>query len=128
MREEVGEEAVCAGDSCRQLPEEGEAGVDEAALAHRGNEQTTLAVGFARIVHGQERRVVRIPRVGKVEAALLHPAVEVVDPDAVGRLEDGVLGLQQSGCRRLVGPMGPTTLLIQFLVLYCTMSVPPPRT
>src|SRR4051812_39461434 len=57
MIDQVGEESKGAGHARRQLPEERQAGVDEAALAVPGDEKAALARRLAGVAHGQRRLV-----------------------------------------------------------------------
>src|SRR3989442_12024312 len=91
-RKEVREEPICAGDAGRELPEEAQPGVHVCALAHRGDEQSTLERRLAGIVHLDERRVGGIPIVPEIQSPLLHPATPGVGPDFVWDVEHGAPG------------------------------------
>src|SRR6266550_6309775 len=69
-RQEVREEPIGAGDASRELSEEAQPGVHVCALAHRGDEQSTLERRLAGIVHLDERRVGGIPIVREIQSPL----------------------------------------------------------
>src|SRR5436190_7501882 len=56
-RYQIREQAISAGNSGRQLPEESETRVNEIAFAVLRDEQAALERRFARIAHGKNRRV-----------------------------------------------------------------------
>src|SRR4051812_10860102 len=76
-RHQVREQAVGSRHASGQLAEEGQARVDERALAVPGGQEGAGQRLLAGIVHGQHRLVLRIPLAGEVQAALLNPAREV---------------------------------------------------
>ena len=92
-----------AGDAEGQLPEERISGVDVIALAILGQQQSTFLRLLAGIVRGQERRVVLVPLVHEVQAALLHPAIEVAVGDRVGIMKHRVLRIENRYRRLLNG-------------------------
>src|SRR5262245_24290659 len=75
--DQVGEEAIGAGDTGRELPKEREAGVDIAALPVARHQHSAEQRILARVGGAEDRLVAIVPRLAVVEAALLHPAVEV---------------------------------------------------
>ena len=85
QRQQVREQPVGAGHARRQLPEEAQAGVHVGPLPDRGHQQSALQRRLARIVHLEQRPVLRVPGAGEVEPALLHPALPVGGADRVRR-------------------------------------------
>src|SRR5688572_7658530 len=76
-REEVREEPVRPRHAGGELPEERETGVDVSALTVTCDEEAAVERLLFGVAGAEDRRVSRVPRLGVVEAALLHPAVEV---------------------------------------------------
>src|SRR6187200_1703801 len=91
-REQVREQAVRSRHARRELAEEADAGVDEAPLAVVAGDQAAVEGRFARIVPGDEARVLGVDLAGEVETALLHPAGEVGVAEAVRRGHQRVIG------------------------------------
>ena len=58
---------------------------------------------FARIVAGHHRREVFVPLIGEINAALLHPALEIGRRDFVRRVECRMIGGQNRDRRLFVG-------------------------
>src|SRR5687768_16950165 len=86
-RNQVCKQPVRARYACRQLPEEGKRSVDVPAFAILSYEQGTLAGRLSRIIHGKQGSVLGVPGGGEVEAALLHPAREILLGELVGRVK-----------------------------------------
>src|SRR5689334_14276673 len=81
--QEVDEQTIRARDAGGELAEEDQAGVHEAALAVTGDQRRAEERLLVRVARREERLVARIPLAREVDAALLHPAVEVLGPDLV---------------------------------------------
>src|SRR6185295_14223130 len=79
--EEVGEQPVGARHAGGQLPEERQSRVDVAAVAVLRDQQATEQGTLAGIGAAEDGRVLLAPALGVIEAALLHPAVEVGGPE-----------------------------------------------
>src|SRR6266436_5373381 len=58
-------------------------------------DEAASEVFFAGVVHGEERGVFCVEVAPVVEAAFLHPVLEVGGGDFVGRVEERVVGLQE---------------------------------
>ena len=82
--------------------------------------------------------MILIPGGREVQAALLHPTVEIGGGDLVGHVEGGVVGDEESDGRVFVRDavrrqvaverqvVGRETRVAQFVgVLYCSTTVPP---
>src|SRR5207245_11808933 len=83
MVEDVGEQAIGAGHARRQLAEERQPRVDEAALAVFGHDGGALLRFLGGVVAGQDRLIRGVPLVGEVQPALLHPAGKTTRADLV---------------------------------------------
>ena len=133
--DQVGEQPERARHAGGELPEERQPGVDEGALARLRDQHRALQRLLARVVHRQRRGVARVPRLGEVEPALLHPAGEVVGADAVrARRAPGAPTASTAAFSSVTrpwpmlkgkGPRSGGAWRCQLLVLYCTTSVPP---
>src|SRR5579864_6331894 len=99
--QQVDVESNRPGYSEGQLPEEGIAGVDVPALTVLRDEQPALLRRLAGIVAGEQGRKMRVPLVHEVQAAFLHPAVEILLGDRIGVVKYGALRVK-NGDRRLL--------------------------
>src|SRR5208337_4018640 len=84
-------------------------GVDVGALAIARVDQAAIQVGFAGVMHGEERRVAGIEVAPVIEAAFLDPVVEVGGGDFVGRIEKKIGGLKKFLLGCLIGDAGSGT-------------------
>src|SRR5262245_28609573 len=75
--EQIREQPVRAGHARGELSEKRQTRVDVSSLAQARDEESALELGSARIGHCQQRREGGVPRMGEIEAALLHPAFPV---------------------------------------------------
>src|SRR5271165_547998 len=89
-----------SGHAERQLPEERVSGIDVVALAVLRHQQAAFLWLLVRIIRGKQRRVVRVPLVDEVEPTLLHPALEVMQGNLVGIVQDHTVRVED-GDRRL---------------------------
>src|SRR5690606_14540017 len=90
---QVGEQPIGARHPLGELPEEGQARVYVVAAAVWCNEQRAPQRSLAGIAHREQRRPRIVPRIGEVQAALVHPSLEVALRDPVRPRERGVLRL-----------------------------------
>ena len=81
--EEVGEEAVGAGDEFRELAIEGVGDVDVGAFAGVGDEEAAALRVLAGVGGLGQRRIGCVPRIEKGVAAFFCPAVKVSGCDLV---------------------------------------------
>src|SRR5579864_1356680 len=91
--DQVDEEAIRARHSIRQLPEERQTGVDVRSFAEVCINQSAIQVRLAGIVHCQQRRVLGIELRPEIEAAFLHPALEILLRDLIWRVEQWIVRL-----------------------------------
>ena len=68
-----------------------------------GHQNAPFQRRFARIVAGQDRREMFVPLIGKINPALLHPAVEIGLRDFVRRVQCRMIGGEESDRRLLIG-------------------------
>src|SRR4051795_8230687 len=80
-RYEIDKQLVRARHARRQLPEPGVARVDVDTLAVPREELAARLRLFSRIGRGHHRLVLRVPLFREVEAALLHPGLEILGHD-----------------------------------------------
>src|SRR5207253_1018411 len=92
--EQVYIQADGAGHAVGQLAEERVGVVDVSPLAVAGAQQATGKRRLAGIVGGKQRLEVRIPLTGKIQAALLHPSLEIFGGDAIGEIENRIIRLE----------------------------------
>ena len=78
----------------RQLPEECVSGVDVRAFAVLRAQQPAFLRFFSGIMACQQRPEMIVPLIHEVQAAFLHPTVEVALRDLVGIMKDTVFGSQ----------------------------------
>ena len=90
--DEVGEEAVGAGDAFGELAVEGEAEVNPGAATGAGDEQAAELGLLAVVVGFEQRGVVGVPGGHEAVTALFDPVVEVGRGDLVGPGEERVVG------------------------------------
>src|SRR5215471_1531168 len=92
---QVDKEAIGAGDAFGKFAKKGQAWVDVGAFAESGVDEAAGEIGFAWVVHGQQRRVFGIKIAPVVEGTLLDPALEIGGSDFVGPLEKRIVGLEE---------------------------------
>src|SRR5271165_3471925 len=73
-----------AGHTERQLAEKGISRINVVTLAELRHQQAALVRLLAGVVRRQQWSVLRVPLVHEVEAAFLHPAVEIMQRNLVG--------------------------------------------
>ena len=84
------------------MPKEGVASVDEIALTRFRDEQAAIERFLAGIVAGKQGGPVRVPFVREIEAALLHPAFEIVGRDFVRRVQQRMIRRENANLRTFV--------------------------
>src|SRR5215472_15639661 len=92
---QIDKQAIGAGDAFGKFAKKGQACVDVSAFAESGVDEAPGEIGFAGVVHGQQRRVLGIKIAPVVEATLLDPALEIGGSDFVGPLEKTIVGLEE---------------------------------
>src|SRR5690625_197920 len=118
--EQVGVEAVHPGHVVVDLGVQHEAGVGVAALAVLGGEERAqegrflFSVAPLGVGDGEELVVLLGPLLGEVEAALLHPVVEVGRAQLVRNVHERVLGHEELDGRVRVGDAGEQRDAAQF--------------
>src|SRR5262252_7853040 len=93
---QVDKEAIGAGNAFGKFAKKGQACVDVGAFAESRVDEAPGEIGFAGVVHGQQRRVLGIKVAPVVEATFLDPALEIGGSDFVGPFEKAIVGLEES--------------------------------
>src|SRR5690606_6516212 len=97
LRDQIRKKPVRPRHARRQLPEKADASVDEPAFAVVAGDQRAVQRIFAGIVPGDRRGVAGIAFAREVEAAFLHPALEVGGGDLLRRVQRRGLGPEEGG-------------------------------
>src|SRR5690242_1074379 len=100
--DEIGKQPIGSGHTLRKLPKPRKTGVDEIPLALPRHEQTAAEGRFPGIAERQDRRETLIPFIWEIQAALLHPAVEICCSDAIWTVQHRVIGCQEGDGRFFV--------------------------
>src|SRR5580704_787197 len=103
QRDKVRKQSVSAGNARGQLSKPGQAGVNHVAAAVCSDQNPALERRFVWVFEREDRLEVLIPLIGKINASLLHPAIEVGPRDFVGRVERRMVWKQKRHGRLLVG-------------------------
>src|ERR1700683_312606 len=103
LANEIDEEPVCTGHTCRQFPEERQASVDISSFSKFRFDKSAIVLGFTRIRQAKNWLIVRIESAEIIEPALLHPTLEILLCNFIGEIQKLALWSEKIYRRICVG-------------------------